>query len=428
MRTLTLSLAALVACLAVAESAPPRDVVRAARDYFDPEEDRGLARLRIRAWMADGNDELLSDMDCLRDFVYQARTFQEPMSSRKWRAEHDVNEYKKRGNRYRVTSETLDLVYSVPRATSLSAANLHRVPRPAPWPVLVSLVDKAAMSAKEASGFALLKQRYPGRDLQKFVESRYAVVPVVPRANFFDAAGEVRGRRILWPLMRVAREAHVDFDRIVLDGGAPALAAAPSYASLFAGLVLRGGALSETARKTVPNFAPVPIYVIGAPHLANQLRAAGHPSVTVGENEGLPAWVEERRRTQPKRFRWTVLGPKQQLAWWINVDYLARGAVEGALDVEVVDTAKAPNTIQIRARGIEQVSVYLNDEIVDLDRPVRIVINDRIVHNKTVARSFDTCFSHAPFQVRDSMRFSFLFTAHVPGLRVAPPKTAKAGK
>ena len=47
---------------------------------------------------------------------------------------------------------------------------------------------------------------------------------------------------------------------------------------------------------------------------------------------------------------------------------------------------KATNTITIDATKIGQVLVYLNDEIVDLEKPIKFVVNG-VVHEQTVARS-----------------------------------------
>ena len=70
------------------------------------------------------------------------------------------------------------------------------------------------------------------------------------------------------------------------------------------------------------------------------------------------------------------------MAWWINADNVNQSVPNRSLEAEILDTEKDPNTIRIKAIGLVDISIFLNDELVDLDRPVRVEINGKLVFDK----------------------------------------------
>ena len=63
-------------------------------------------------------------------------------------------------------------------------------------------------------------------------------------------------------------------------------------------------------------------------------------------------------------------------ALWVNLEaFDLVAAPMPNLDVECLDTKDDPNTVRIRAEGVRGLSIFLSDALVDLDRPVRVVVN-----------------------------------------------------
>jgi len=58
-------------------------------------------------------------------------------------------------------------------------------------------------------------------------------------------------------------------------------------------------------------------------------------------------------------------------------------------------TVEKDNVIRITATGANRIEVFLNDDMVDLDRPVKIYLNARLAHDKIVARSAAFLLEHA---------------------------------
>ena len=55
---------------------------------------------------------------------------------------------------------------------------------------------------------------------------------------------------------------------------------------------------------------------------------------------------------------------------------------------------------------VRKLRIYLDDEMVDLDRPVTITVNGRTLHDKKVKRSVDVLIEEARRRGDRSMTFS----------------------
>jgi len=189
------------------------------------------------------------------------------------------------------------------------------------------------------------------------------------------------------------------------------------------------GATADIDKDVVRNLGNLPVYVVGDAPAVKTLASGGHPAslLTTGPLEGLPAWLAKMPgRTLPRDFAWTVKDPDvHSFAHWINLDVLDPGAEKRDLRVRCLDTKEDPNTVRIDARGIRQISIFLSDRQVDLDRDVRLVVNGtvvkeaRIPSNKPGGRAIalpaklerllDTVFDHPTVDVRDSLYFGWYF-------------------
>ena len=182
---------------------------------------------------------------------------------------------------------------------------------------------------------------------------------------------------------RVAQENFsVDFDRIYVAGrgaGVPAAVAVGNYFPYrFAGIIGRSGDLEDIGPE---NYSNLPTYFAGAGGNATRFqeaaKALGQDNVTIepgGKEVDIWNWIQAHPRvaypTELKLVPGNVAGkPYPTRAYWLGVE-----ASEGRADLKGrVDRSK--NTIYVDGTGVSGVTLYLNDQIVDLDKPVKVICN-----------------------------------------------------
>ena len=268
----------------------------------------------------------------------------------------------------------------------VDAAKGKKLPTMQPFPTIVTLHEiddfQDAKGTKKFPGLEVLKRRYDRKTFKAITDTWILLAPVATRARFIEDDGKPNLDRLRIPLSELWKRYDVDFQHVVLDGGSDALAIAASQAPFFAGLVVRGDNATLKTPELARNFAHVPVYVVGTEDgaTAKGLLAGGFPKdhLTVGAAEGLVEWLTKLpRRVIPKSFHWLVKDPDYHgQALWVNLEaFDLVAAAMPNLDVECVDTKEDPNTVRIRAEGIRGLSIFLSDALVDLDRPVRVVVN-----------------------------------------------------
>jgi hypothetical protein len=345
--------------------------------------------------------DVLADVDTLSWSIYAARPFDDarPSGVEKTDRRHEDPTSRTTSVEWAPrdgASEPTRYAVRLPREYPEEPARRNEV---APFPVVVTLhelEDAVGPGGPKAwPGEEVVRRRHdPAGPLAALHDEWLVLAPVAPPGGW-SLDGKPRVAALLGPFWHALRRYHVDFDRVVLEGGSEALALAASHGVFFAGVIVRGDD-ADVAPDVVPNFADLPVYVVGSdavPAVAPMRRGGLEPDV--GPPEGIPEWISHVRRTVPKRFRWNVLdSARHALAHWVNVNETTRGAAVRTLDVDVVDTEADPNTVRIEAQGIENVTLFLNDRIVDLDRPVRIVANGRLVSGPAIhERSLDGTFT-----------------------------------
>ncbi|MFV1958668.1 MAG: hypothetical protein ACC662_04570, partial [Planctomycetota bacterium] len=370
----------------------------------------------------------LADVAFLKQLAHQGRHFLPRFSSRDWLRAQPGAEFTKTSGVYRnLGSEPLRLTYTLPRDYPNEAA-LGKIPRPPPWPLLLVFHDEQDLTdeggdAERFPGAAALKRLHPKGRNDALYDGWFLHAPAAPRARWLEPNGDLRHRFSTSPLREFWQHYDVDFDRIVIDGRSGAAAMAAAFPLVFAGLVLRGG---EIVPETVVNYAAVPVFVVDDPDLADGLRAAGHPDVTEGGDRELAPWIERCRRKIPTSFEWCVRGQDHVFANWIAIDRADFAPdVERTLEVETLDTPEDPNTLQIDARGVEAVEIFLNDDLLDLDRDVRLVVNGEVRELGRLERSLSQLFEKAP-SVLKSMYFGWLYPVRI--ARVPLPRARARGE
>ncbi len=420
------------------------ELALAARSYFDLEDEHWRGRTAFIAQLEAQAAEkrfFLKDMEALRWLVYQGRSFRPAMTDRKWHRLMGITEAKPLGGTlHYIKSNDLSITYSIPRKYPKPKDLRSKYPRQDPLPLLLTLHDRSDYADKNP-GKSLMKRRYGDKKIWEAIYKEWLVLaPMAPAGKFVTAQGQPRAEVFQNPFSVFWKHYHVDFDRVILDGNENALTMAGSMPIFFAGIVLRGKwKLSDVQKAMVKNFASVPVYVVDNPDLAKSIEAAGHPNVTKGiANSTLLKWMGKQVRKVPLDIDWNAARPDQALPYWVNLDGANWNAPKRTLKVSVVDTEDDPNTINVTALGIDTFTLFLNDDIVDLDRKVRVVVNGHTEHDKIVeiqdqriaalGRDFDFLFNRDPLVIRSSMYFGWLTPSRIVRIPVRKAEIKKPVK
>jgi len=199
---------------------------------------------------------------------------------------------------------------------------------------------------------------------------------------------------VLITLKAVTESYAVDFDRIYLAGyGAgveAAVAIAGQFPDRFAGVIGRSGDAGETS---AVNFRNLPTFFAGGGSQATAFQAStkelAYNNTTVepaADEAAIWAWMESNpRASHPMEVTLVPGSPIPTRAYWLQVpplDASAKARVDARIERE-------SNTIFIDTSGVEDVQVYLNDILVDLNSPVKVIMNGA-EHKDLIPRSFKT--------------------------------------
>ena len=186
----------------------------------------------------------------------------------------------------------------------------------------------------------------------------------------------------------------IDFSRVFLAGRGigvdAAMRIANSSPDRFAGIIGRKG---DAAELVPDNLSNVPCFFAGAGERASEFVEAAKASGFVenvlhadATEVDVWAWIETvARRSNPEQVTLRPGTPFPNRAYWIEVTpkkYLPDTRVKAKAD-------RASNTITIDAVGIKEITLYFNDTIVDLDKPIKVICNGA-VHESTVPRNFSS--------------------------------------
>lgn len=200
--------------------------------------------------------------------------------------------------------------------------------------------------------------------------------------------------------LRVALERFaVDPERVYVAGlkeGVPAALAAGNYSPhRFAGILAQAG---EPGTVKPDNFSNLPVFFAGGGQKARDFAAACHPSskfqLDRSEQEILKWMRENPRRTYPERVL-VVPGdpePYPTRAYWLQVKPGAefpRWHPEAKNTRATATLDRTTNTVTIEAKNIAQVTLLLNDQWIDLEKPIKVVA-DGVEHVETVQRQFSS--------------------------------------
>lgn len=164
-----------------------------------------------------------------------------------------------------------------------------------------------------------------------------------------------------------------------LQGGAGAASKlACVFPHIFAGVIVRGGDIEAIS---AANFRNLPSLWIGGggncTAFQTEADTLGYKNCTVdpaANEQTLLAWIQSHPRiANPTEITIAPMHTANNRAYWVQVDRFDPAAkVRPHLQVSV---DRAANKITFVGDGIEMVNVSFNDAIVDLSKPVELVLN-----------------------------------------------------
>jgi hypothetical protein len=179
-----------------------------------------------------------------------------------------------------------------------------------------------------------------------------------------------------------------DYLRIFIDGEDEASVIAARFPEMFAGAILRGadGRTGGTNITATGQLSGLPAFCVwdgkskSQKALADAVLKANPSGVEVedasldGNPKAMGLWMYklESRVPQPREIQYTVHDGSFQRHHWINVLQYDASLDPPASFRATADRAK--NDVTIEVEGISRFEVFLSDALVDLNRPVRIVV------------------------------------------------------
>ncbi|MGK0220364.1 MAG: hypothetical protein ACI9HE_003875, partial [Planctomycetota bacterium] len=192
--------------------------------------------------------------------------------------------------------------------------------------------------------------------------------------NKVMAAGRPGGvSHVLTVLRLVTQQLAVDPDRIYLVGrgrGVEVALATGDYSpQRFAGIIGRAG---DTGEQTSANLSNLPTLFVGGGAKARAFQASTPNSriETSATEAELWRWMQEHPRTVHPSSVTVVVGmPFPTRTYWLR---LAPDAMDCTATASIDREA---GSVTITGRGVSHVTLHLNDQLVDLDRPLTAICN-----------------------------------------------------
>ncbi len=304
-------------------------------------------------------------------------------------------------------------------------------------------------------GAGFTGEAYLDRWQSRLGDEYVLVCPTYPAGAWFTRRAE---DLVLAVIRAVQSRYHIDADRIFLtgmsNGGIGAWLIGMHHAPMFAGLAPMASGLDDVLMPFLANLRNTPIYIIhGAKDqvmpvdlsrsISRELAALGYPHIyreherehpMAGGHyfprEELPdlvTWLNRQRRNPlPTRltvvreashfqpFSWIRLETTDPIAAFsedlINKrDEQIKGREYAKLDA----TITATNQIEVKAERVQRYSLFLNDQLIDVAKPLTVVTNGDVSFEGTVTPSIETLLRQARLRQDPRQLFSIHLTITV---------------
>jgi dienelactone hydrolase len=279
--------------------------------------------------------------------------------------------------------------------------------------------------------------------------------PTLPQGNWWTReAADV----VVATLHAVQSRYHVDPDRIFLtgmsNGGIGVYVIGSHYAPLFAGLAPMASGLDDILLPFLKNLRHTPVYLIHGTQdqvmpvelsrtIAQELMRLGYPytyrehdrthPVAGGHyfpREELPelvAWFDAQHReplpktltvvrdaTHLSPFAWARIDSTDRIAAFSDNlvdrrDDAIKNRVYAKLDAEIV----GPNRLEISTERVRRYTLFLNQDLVDLAKPLTVVTNGQVSYEGPVTPSIATVLREARRRHDRALLFPVVLTIAV---------------
>ncbi|HEV8113242.1 MAG TPA: PHB depolymerase family esterase [Planctomycetota bacterium] len=264
------------------------------------------------------------------------------------------------------------------------------------YPLILCIPDKGEKPTEH------LTEKWIGQEIRENVV--LAAVPMPDDvAQWSDPGSKERGWGGAANLYTVFREVSLtygtDFDRVYIAGRGvgvqAALAIAARSPDRFAGVIGRSGDVGDTPPE---NFHNLPTFFAGAgagaTAFGEKATKAGNDNCTIkpeGTEDDIWSWMKDHPRiAYPAQVVLLPGTPNPSKAYWLGVkpwDGQGTAIVKGSID-------RATNAITIDGEGVTGIYLCLNDVLVDLDKPVKVVCNGA-EHLEVIPRNLGTFLDYA---------------------------------
>lgn len=303
------------------------------------------------------------------------------MTSELSKALHFAADYKLAGAKLGAVSSTTLNAKTDPVVYTLWTPKTYNVISE-PFPLV--LVLPGMKDGKAYAGEAFLQDHWQESALREKALIAVVTMPADP-ASWTEnqtADGKAGGIASVMLTLRDLRTRYaVDFDRIYLVGRESGVAAAVSLAAkfpqVFAGVIGRSGDVGETPPD---NFRALPTFFAGAGAQAatfeEKAKALGYDNCTLksdGTDADAIAWMNAHpRQGNPAKLTLVPGRPIPVRAYWLRIPPTDTGSAQVKIEASI---DRATNTVTVDGSGVRQVTLMFNDILVDLDKPLTVVLN-----------------------------------------------------
>jgi hypothetical protein len=201
------------------------------------------------------------------------------------------------------------------------------------------------------------------------------------------------GFRLMTAWGLIQREVPVDCNRRFLVGSGKGFGAveatAISYPHVFSG-VIGIGDVAVVDDKNLENFRALPTLLLkggeGAKAIDAKITELGFANCKLeAEASAAVAWdwmTKNPRQAYPSHITFVPKRDTDRAAYWLSLSGF-QASENPRIDAKA---DKATNTVTIDSQKISDLLIYLNDELVDLDKPVKFVVNGT-PHERTMERN-----------------------------------------
>jgi pimeloyl-ACP methyl ester carboxylesterase len=207
---------------------------------------------------------------------------------------------------------------------------------------------------------------------------------------------------VLSTLRHVSQNYAIDFDRVYLVGRGLGVEAAftltTRYLDRFAGVIGRSGDLPKDL--PAENLKNQSMFCAGAganaTDLEERMKKLGYESFQRKDDASeadIWSWIQSHPRlTNPAEVILYPANPAPVRSAWLDVEPTdATGTVYIKAKID-----KPSNTITVEGEGIKIFYLYFNDELVDLDRPIKLIANGQEVtrsYQRNMSRTLDFIYN-----------------------------------